>query len=191
MLNILHHSSDKGQLYIDFKYAPFSRDNRKSLNENDEKLIANNIKIALESCVCLHEFPNYQIDVFILVLQDDGSILSTAINAAGIAFVDASISCFDVLTSSTLAFVDGNLIVDPTANEEDYVNSKHTSKNHGVVTISSLNSMDQVSQIQFSGFIEQNLLKSAKKQLLDINKQHVEYFKKVMSMKIVRENRET
>ncbi|KAG5680617.1 hypothetical protein PVAND_010111 [Polypedilum vanderplanki] len=183
--------NDKGQLYCDFKYAPFSRDNRKSLNENDEKLISNSIKTALESVVCLHEFPNYQIDIFIMVLEDDGSILSTAIMAAGVAFIDACIPCFDIPASSTIAFYDGKALVDPTAEEEEIVNTSNPQNNHGTITLTSLNSIDQVAQILFTGYIEPSILKEAKRQLLENNKIHEKYLKKVISMKIVKENRES
>lgn len=186
------HFSDKGQLYCDFRYAQFSRENRKSVGENEEKLIASNIKTALESTVCLHEFPNYQIDVFILVLEDDGSVLSTSITAAGLAFVDASIPCYDVLTSSSVAVVNGQLLIDPTADEEETESAaSKAADNHGTITISSLSGMEQVAQILFSGFIESSLIKQAKKQILDLNKTHVDYLKKVISLKISRENNES
>lgn len=152
--------------------------------------MATSIKTALESLVCLHEFPNYQIDVFIMVLEDDGSVLSTAVMAAGMAFVDASIPSFDVITSSTIAFIDGKMIVDPTSEEEEIAGSTSPA-NHGTITISSLNSMDQISQVIFNGFINPQLLKDAKKQLLEVNKSHESYLKKVISLKIIKENRET
>lgn len=182
---------DKGQLYCDFKYAAFARENRKSIGENEEKLLSNSIKTALESVVCLHEFPNYQIDIFISVLEDDGSVLSTAIMAAGLAFVDASIPCFDVIASSSVAFINGNILLDPTSKEEDVVSSTNPQENHGTLTISSLDSIDQISQIMFSGHIEPQLLIKAKKQLLEINKEHVKYLKKIISMKIINEHIES
>jgi exosome complex component MTR3 len=141
--------------------------------------------------VCLHEFPNYQIDIFIQVLEDDGAVLSTAIMAAGIAFIDASVPCFDMPTSSTIAFHNGRTLVDPTAEEEEVVSSSNPHDNHGTVTITTLNSIEQVSQILFSGFIEPSLLKGAKEQLLEINKNHDKYLKKVISMKILKNNRES
>lgn len=161
------------------------------MTENEEKALASSIKSALESLVCLHEFPNYQIDVFIMVLEDDGSVLSTAIMAAGMAFVDASIPCFDVITSSTAAFINNQMVIDPTFEEESIANSTNPPENHGTITVSSLNSMDQISQVIFNGFIEPQLLKNAKKQLLEINKINESYLKKVISLKIIKENRET
>lgn len=177
--------SDKGQLHCDFKYAPFARENRKSINEVDEKLVVSNIKSALESTVCLHEFPNYQVDVFILVLEDDGAVLSTSITAAGMAFIDASVPCYDICSSSSLAITSGRILIDPTGIEEEVEDS--TVKDHGTMIISSLCSMDQVSQVLFKGFIDASLLKKAYQQLLELNKSHSMYLKKVLSLKVSRD----
>lgn len=155
-------------------------------------MIASNVKTALESTVCLHEFPNYQIDVFILVLEDDGSVLSSSIIAAGLAFVDASVPCYDILTSSSVAVVNGQLLIDPTADEEEIESvASKVSDNHGTITISSLSGMEQVAQILFNGFIEANVIKQAKKQILELNKTQVDYLKKVICLKISRENNES
>lgn len=159
------------------------------MGENEEKLIVSNIKTALESTVCLHEFPNYQIDVFILVLEDDGAVLSTAITAAGMAFVDASISCYDIITSTSAAIIDGKILIDPSSSEEACENA--SKENHGTITVSSLSSMEQISQIIFNGFVDPSIIKEAKKQIHELNRSHVDYLKKIISQKISRENSET
>lgn len=126
------------------------------------------------------------------MLEDDGSVLSSSIIAAGLAFVDASVPCYDILTSSSVAIVNGLLLIDPTAEEEATENeASKTADNHGTITISSLSAMDQVAQILFSGFIDANLIKQAKKHILELNKAHVNYLKKVISLKISRENNES
>jgi ribonuclease PH len=126
-----------------------------------------------------------------MVLEDDGSVLSTSIMAAGLAFVDASIPCFDIIASSSAAFINGNILLDPNGKEEEIVSSTNPQENHGTVTISSLDSIDQISQIMFSGHIDPELLIRAKKQLLEINKNHVKYLKKVISLKIIKEHPES
>lgn len=142
--------------------------------------------MALESTVCLHEFPNYQIDIFILVLEDDGAVLSSSITAAGMALVDASIPCYDIISSSTAAIQNGKILIDPSGSEEE----NEDSANHGTVTISSLSSIDQVSQVLFKGCVDPNLIKDVKKQILELNKTHVVYLKKVISLKISQDNNE-
>lgn len=187
MYRDLHIFSDKGQLYCDFKYSPFSRETRKSVGENEEKLMASSVKTALESTVCLHEFPNYQIDVFILVLEDDGSVLSSAIVAAGLAFVDASFPVYDLISSTTVALKNGTLLVDPSSSEEEDVNNNNTLDNHGTIIVSSLKSMDQVSQILFNGFLDKSLINEATKTILELNKSQTKYLKKVISFKMSKE----
>lgn len=126
------------------------------------------------------------------MLEDDGSVLSSSVIAAGLAFVDASIPCFDVLTSSSVAIVNSQLLLDPTAEEEEAENvSNKISENHGTVTISSLSGMEQIAQILFSGFVDAELVKQAKKHILELNKTQVNYLKKVISLKICKENNET
>lgn len=134
--------------------------------------------------MCLHEFPNYQVDIFILVLEDDGAVLSTSINAAGMAFIDASIPCYDLITSSTIAMLGDKLLIDPTAIEEE---TESVTVDHGSLTISSLSGMEQVAQIVFKGSVDQNILKEAKNKLIELNKESSNYLKKVLSSKIKRE----
>jgi ribonuclease PH len=43
-----------------------------------------------------HEFPNFQVDVQVLVLQDDGSSLAAAITCAGLALADAAVPMYDL-----------------------------------------------------------------------------------------------
>lgn len=127
-----------------------------------------------------------------MVLEDDGAVLSSAIQAAGMAFVDASIPCYDILTSSTIAIRNKELLVDPTGKEEESENLESSSCNsHGTVTLSSLSSMDQIAQILFTGFVDPAQIKAAKKQILELNKSHSMHLKKVISLKISRDNRES
>lgn len=108
--------------------------------------------------------------------------------AAGLAFVDASIPIYDLISSSTVAVVDEKLLIDPSDAEEESVNnsfSRNDIGNHGTITISTLSTMEQISQILLSGFIEPKLLKDAKNQLTEINKTHVNYLKKIISKKIM------
>lgn len=115
--------------------------------------------------------------------------MSTAIQAAGMALVDASVACYDLLCSSTAAVRDGQIIIDPSGDEEEVEVSGE--ENYGTMTVSSLSSIDQISQILFKGFIEPNVVKEMKNDLLEINKSHVDHLKKILSIKISRENRES
>lgn len=138
--------------------------------------MASNIKKALESTVSLFDFPNYQIDIFIMVLEDDGSVLSTSIIAAGLALVNAGYPCYDLLTSSTISIVDGEYLIDPTRFEEEISERA----DHGTMTLSSLSSLEQIAQIQFKGFVDPIHLKEAKKHLLKVNEGQRLYLKSII-----------
>ena len=47
-------------------------------------------------------YPKSQIDVFVTILEDDGSSLAAAITCAGLALADAAIDMFDVIVGSSL-----------------------------------------------------------------------------------------
>ena len=49
-----------------------------------------------------HLYPKSQVDVFITILEDDGSSLAAAITCAGLAVADAAIDMFDVIVGSSL-----------------------------------------------------------------------------------------
>lgn len=51
--------------------------------DSEEKEYSAIMRRALESAVCRHEFPNFQVDIYALVLENDGSALGAAITCAG------------------------------------------------------------------------------------------------------------
>lgn len=116
-----------GEIYCELKFAPFSSPERRGHQMDDkEKDLSAMLKRSLEPAVCRvciieinfgdyhyimllvihfylkHEFPNFQVDVYAIILDNDGSCLSGAITAAGVALADAGIPMYDVITSVTL-----------------------------------------------------------------------------------------
>ena len=49
-----------------------------------------------------HLYPKSQIDVHVVVLEDSGSVLASALTCAGLALADASIHMFDVIVGASL-----------------------------------------------------------------------------------------
>ena len=54
------------------------------------------------STVCLHLFPKACVDVFVTVIEDDGSVLAASLTAAGVALADAGIEMFDTVIGSAV-----------------------------------------------------------------------------------------
>eukprot|EP00243_Klebsormidium_subtile_P004092 TRINITY_DN17870_c0_g1_i1.p1 TRINITY_DN17870_c0_g1~~TRINITY_DN17870_c0_g1_i1.p1 ORF type:complete len:248 (+),score=28.67 TRINITY_DN17870_c0_g1_i1:295-1038(+) len=85
------------------------------------------LRRTLEAVVLAPLFPRAGISVIVLVIHDDGALLSCAINAACAALVDAGIPMTGLLASATIALaksgdsaVDGaHLRLDPTREEQE------------------------------------------------------------------------
>lgn len=145
--------SQLGKLYCEVRFAPFSCSGKRRplAPEDDERDLSEALKQALEPAVCRQNFANYQVDVFVYILENDGACLAAAINAAGVALINAAIPMFDVITASTVAVSDTRFFADPTANEEFVALNECGSSNHGVITMSKLPEMNQVTYFNVVG----------------------------------------
>ncbi|KAF7273212.1 exosome complex component MTR3-like [Rhynchophorus ferrugineus] len=157
----------KGEIYCEFKFAPFSCPKRRlHQQDNEEKQYSSIMKKALESTVCLHELPNFQVDIYALVLHNDGSALSAAINAAGVALAEAGVPIYDIVASVTVGVQQGINFLDPTLSEEQMCQTQLTTEkfpnpNHAVVIISKLPMQQQLCQFHQTGYMSLDQLKSA------------------------------
>uniref|UniRef100_A0A182MBR5 Uncharacterized protein n=1 Tax=Anopheles culicifacies TaxID=139723 RepID=A0A182MBR5_9DIPT len=155
-----------GELFCDFKCSPFASVVRKApQTDARERSMATALTSALNPSVCRHLFPNLRIDVFVNVLEDDGSTLAVAITAAGLALGDASIPMFDVVTAATAGILGNRIIVDPTAEEETLCMDGYTEGNHGLVVLAKLPTLDQVPEIRQYGNVDVETLWKTCKQL--------------------------
>lgn len=120
--------SVNGELYCEFKFAPFGTMKRRAyVRDAEEKEYSINLRRALEPavmrvsftffasrelecvrCVNLllfavqHTFPNFQVDIYVLVLENDGSPLAAAITCANLAIANASVPMYDLVTGVTM-----------------------------------------------------------------------------------------
>lgn len=76
-------------MFCDFKFSSFSTKRRSTKNDVTEKSLALSLKRALLPAVCRYAFSNFQVDIYVNVIEDDGSVLAAAITAAGLALSDA------------------------------------------------------------------------------------------------------
>ncbi|CAG5055129.1 unnamed protein product [Parnassius apollo] len=141
--------SQLGQIFCEVKFAPFScsRQRRPAAPDAEDKSLSVALRQALEPAVCRHLFPNYQIDVFVYIIEHDGACLAAAINAAGLALADAAVPMYDIITASSIAIIGDKMFVDPTEEEEHVamISPDSENVNHGVITMSMLSELKQVS----------------------------------------------
>merc|ERR1712142_584922 len=95
--------------------------------ETQAREISNAVKEALEATVCMHLYPKTQIDVFVTVLENDGSVLAAALTCASLALANASIQMFDVTIGASLKRVKKNRYTDPTLEEESLEDAEESS----------------------------------------------------------------
>lgn len=100
--------NERAEIRCDVKFSSFSsRGGRKAPGQTDEeKDLSNLLKSTLESVVLLEKYPKSLIDVFILVIESDGSVLASSICASSLAVADANLEMKDVVTACTAAYVD-------------------------------------------------------------------------------------
>jgi ribonuclease PH len=79
---------------------------------------------SIANSILLNEYPKSQIDIFIMVLHHDGSVLSAAINAAVVALCDSGILMKDLPMAASVLVGDSDIFLDPTASEEAVFHSK-------------------------------------------------------------------
>lgn len=178
----------KGELFCIFKYAPFSCPNRRGHQQDaEEKQHSAIMKRALESAVCRHEFPNFQVDVYVLVLENDGSALSGAITAAGIALVQAGIPMYDTITSATLAIQGRTKLLDPTLEEETLctiatqkTDTEIDYDSHGIIVLAILSTHEQISEFYQLGNLNLDTLNESITTLMNATKEIVPLVEKCL-----------
>ncbi|XP_063706799.1 exosome complex component MTR3 [Culicoides brevitarsis] len=177
---------EEGILYCYFKFASFSCAKRKLPQpDSDEKSYALALKRALQPAVCRYTFPNFQVDVFVNVLENDGSALAAAITAAGLALADAGIPMYDVITGACIGIKDDKMFVDPTANEEEICSL--VGKTHGTMTVARLSKLEQISEIYQAGCLSLEAIEKALEMLKSVNEEIAPLVQQIIVKKVAKQ----
>ncbi|XP_050544792.1 exosome complex component MTR3 [Daktulosphaira vitifoliae] len=160
-----------GELQCEFKFTTFSCLQRRGYTrDSEERQLCNELRRALEPAICRGEFANFEIQINVLVLENDGSVLATAINAAGFALVDGCIPMYDVITASTLGIYENKILVDPTYNEESLCLSRVIGEqNHGIIMLSYMKNLQQITEFSQNGSMGVNMFPEYVQILIDQN----------------------
>lgn len=179
--------SVNGELFCDFKFATFSCTKRRPhQTDAEEKSLAASMKRALQPAVCRHEFPNFQVDIYAIVLQDDGGVLAAAITCAGLALADAGIPMYDVITAASAGFVSDRVLADPNAAEEDVCNNVAAADaDHGTCVMACLATHDQVSELWQTGAMQMSTITRMNAQLTAMNAELVPIIKHLLVKKVL------
>ncbi|KAI9206875.1 ribosomal protein S5 domain 2-type protein [Polychytrium aggregatum] len=139
-------TADRGQLNCDFKFAPFSCSRRRGYPKDPvEKEFGILIKQALSPAVRFETFPKSTVDIFVYVIESDGtaSCLAAAITCASLALADAGIEIKDLVVASSAGFFGEQIVLDCSTKEE--------SLQTGSLTLSFMPSLNEVTHVLQSG----------------------------------------
>ncbi|HDD71635.1 MAG TPA: exosome complex exonuclease Rrp41, partial [Candidatus Aenigmarchaeota archaeon] len=109
------------------------------------------IRLALEPAIFLEDFPKTAIDVFLEVVQADGSTRVTGINAASLALALAGIPMRDLVCACSVGKVDGTLVVD--------LNGKEDNFGEADVAFALMPSKNKITLLQMDGLLSKEELK--------------------------------
>lgn len=126
LVGLHSHGLAEGVLNVEIQFANFaSRQGADGEFEKRALLYSSVLQRALESVVLLGRYPKAAIDITILVLEDDGAVLSASLAAASLALADAAIEMKDLIVGATVHLVGGSgpsakpaLLLDCCADEE-------------------------------------------------------------------------
>lgn len=113
---------DRGVMRVRYHMAPFStKDERKSPTPSRREIeISKVLREALEPAVLLEQYPRSRIDVFIEIIQADGSTRVASLTAASLALADAGIYMRDLVVGVSVGLVDGVVVLDLNGLEDNY-----------------------------------------------------------------------
>lgn len=113
---IINRDEERATIVVNFENA-FRKTKRKYSNKTEE--FCSLIKKTLESTTKLELYPRTQIDLHLTVLEEDGSVLSVAMNASCLAFIHAGIEMPVCFVACSVIYISDSILVDPNRQEED------------------------------------------------------------------------
>jgi len=155
---------DKAVLRVRYNMVPFSVDERKSPGPDRRSIeLSKVIRCALEPAIFLEDFPKTKIDIYVEILEADGSTRVTSINACSLALAEAGIPMRDLVAACSGGKISGKLVVD--------LNGKEDNFGEADVSFAMMPSKNKVTLIQEDG----DLTKDELKQLIEMLKEKCKY----------------
>src|SRR5579884_2206789 len=110
---------DRALLKCRYHMAPFSVDDRKPPQPSRREIeLSKIIREALSPAIVLEDFPRTAIEVYVEVLQSDGSSRIASITAASAALADAGIPMRDLVVGCAVGKVQDKIVADVSDTED-------------------------------------------------------------------------
>lgn len=113
--------SDRAIIKCRYNMAPFSVEERVRPGPSRRAIeISKVTRLALEPALFLEDYPETVVDVYIEILQADGSTRVTGINAASLALADAGVPMKDLVVALSGGKINDTLVLDLCGKEDNY-----------------------------------------------------------------------
>jgi len=165
---ILHprHLQDLEKAVVNCRYAmvPFSVEDRAKPGPDRRSIeISKVMRLALEPAIFVEDFPRTVIDIYVDVLQADGSTRVTSINAASLALADAGIPMRDLVVGLSGGKVDGVLVLDLIGKEDNNCDAD--------VPMAFMPNKNKITLLQMDGELTKDEVKKIIKMVMEAGKE--------------------
>jgi exosome complex component RRP41 len=139
--------------------APFSVDERIHPGPSRRAIeISKVTRLALEPALFLEDYPETVVDVYIEIIQADGSTRVTGINAASLALADAGVPMRDLVVALSGGKIDDTIIIDLSGKEDNYSEAD--------IPVAFLPRKKEITLMQMDGELTPQEIKSVLKNIL-------------------------
>jgi len=155
---------DRAIIRCYYNMAPFSVSERKRPAPGRRGIeISKVTKAAIEPALFLKEFPETTIDIFIDIIQADGSTRVAGINAASLALADAGIPMKDLIIALSGGKINDTLVIDLCGKEDNCSNAD--------IPIAFLPNTKEITLLQMDGRVTPQEVKDTIKNVLNSGEQ--------------------
>ncbi|MBS3052655.1 MAG: exosome complex exonuclease Rrp41 [Candidatus Aenigmarchaeota archaeon] len=167
--------SDRGIIQCRYNMAPFSVDERVRPGTSRRGTeISKVIKLAFEPVLFLENYPKTGIDIYVEIIQADGSTRVTSVNAASLALANAGIPMRDLVVGLSGGKISDTIILD--------LDGKEDNNSEADVPVAFMPNKKEITLLQMDGQLTNEELKDIIKNVMKngeiVYKKQIETLKK-------------
>ncbi len=150
---------ERAILQLRYNMAPFSVDERvRPGSSRREVEISKVMRLALEPAVFLENYPKTTVDVYVEIIQADGSTRATSINAASLALADAGLPMRDLIVGLSGGKIDDTVIID--------LNGFEDNNSQADIPVAFLPNKKEITLMQMDGLLSHDEIKKILKDIM-------------------------
>lgn len=126
------------------------------------------MEAALQPAIRRDLFPNAHLDIYVSILQDDGSVIPAALLAASVALSQAQIELYDSVVACSALIHESMILVDPTRQEMEILEKDPRSR--CLLTCALMPNQNRITQLHSLGPLNASLYRETLNMVMDGSK---------------------